>query len=309
VTVNGELFLSGLESDLLKVDLAEMNVPFKTWRKALEAFAKRGGIDIRRLKRGDDKAFDFLSKNEPAPIGVEVLGPMTEKHGNKELLKFLRKPTNKPRQDEDGLNLNLKETGGISASHTINGHSVVIRLEYGDFHFLFAGDLNAEAEQTLTADHEAGKLSLQSDVLKVPHHGSADFKAAFLKAVAPAISVVSSGDESLRKEFIHPRANLVGALGRFSSINEPLIFVTEMVAFFEAVGFVSPKEADAPGTKKKPPKSFFAFSRAAFGIVKVRTDGERVLVYTNSGMKKLKEAYAFARSADKRLKAVAVRQA
>jgi beta-lactamase superfamily II metal-dependent hydrolase len=308
VEVDGQLFLSGLESDLLKVDTAEMNQPFKAWRRALEVFDSRGKIEFRRLERGSDIEFNFLSRNEPAPISVEVLGPITSRHGGNDTLKFLGTPSNKPRQDEDGLNLNLEETGALSASHTINGHSVVLRLGYGDFHFLFAGDLNAEAEAQLAADHEEGSISLQSDILKVPHHGSADFKAAFLAAVAPAVSVVSSGDESLRKEFIHPRANLIGALGRFSSINEPLIFVTEMVAFFEMIGFVSPKEADAPGSEDKPPKSFFAFRRAAFGIVKVRTDGSRILVYTNSGMKKLKEAYAFARRADKRLKAVAVIQ-
>ena len=44
---------------------------------------------------------------------------------------------------------------------------------------------------------------------------------------------------------------------------------------------------------KNPTKQFFAFSRAAFGIVMVRTDGERMLVYTNSGQSDLKEAYAF----------------
>lgn len=308
VAIDGELFLSGLENDLFETDINEMNRPFQTWRTALETFQQRGDIEIRRLKRGDDDAFDFLSNGEPAPIQVQVLGPITRQHGGIDVLKFLRTPGNKPRQDADGLNLDLAATGALSASHTINGHSVVLRLGYGRFHFLFAGDLNAEAEAELTADHDAGLISLQSDVLKVPHHGSADFKAAFLKAVAPAVSVVSSGDESLRKEYIHPRANLVGALGRFSSINEPLIFVTEMVAFFEMVGKVSPKEADGPGDKK-PPKSFFAFRRAAFGIVKVRTNGDRILVYTNSGMKKLKEAYAFERSADNSLFADKVTQA
>ena len=38
---------------------------------------------------------------------------------------------------------------------------------------------------------------------------------------------------------------------------------------------------------------FFAFSRAAFGLVTVRTDGNRLLVCTNSGRTDLKEAYAF----------------
>jgi hypothetical protein len=38
---------------------------------------------------------------------------------------------------------------------------------------------------------------------------------------------------------------------------------------------------------------WFAFSRKAFGIIKVRTDGHRLLVYTYSGKEDLKEAYAF----------------
>ena len=45
--------------------------------------------------------------------------------------------------------------------------------------------------------------------------------------------------------------------------------------------------------KKAKTQSFFAFSRAAFGIVMVRTDGQRLFVYTNSGQTKMKEAYAF----------------
>jgi hypothetical protein len=49
---------------------------------------------------------------------------------------------------------------------------------------------------------------------------------------------------------------------------------------------VTNEEAEARG-------SFFAFSRAAFGLVMVRTDGDRLLVYTNSGRTDFKEVYAF----------------
>ena len=45
--------------------------------------------------------------------------------------------------------------------------------------------------------------------------------------------------------------------------------------------------------KVKKMKSFFGFSRTAYGIVRVRTDGERLLVFTNSGQADLKEAYAY----------------
>jgi hypothetical protein len=196
---------------------------------------------------------------------------------------------------------------GISASHTINGHSVVLRLTYGDFSFLFAGDLNEEAETDLLRAHENGEIDLRSEVLKTPHHGSDDFLPEFVGAIAPMISVISSGDENARKEYIHPRATLVGALGKHSRAEEPLIFVTELVAFFEAEGVLRPEfhelaedgdplmDNDQPVTNEEAEArgSFFAFSRAAFGLVMVRTDGDRLLVYTNSGRTDFKEVYAF----------------
>jgi hypothetical protein len=59
----------------------------------------------------------------------------------------------------------------------------------------------------------------------------------------------------------------------------------------------------------KARKPFFAFSRAAFGLVTVRTDGERLLVCTNSGRTDLKEAYAFVMDENGKPVPVAVRAA
>jgi hypothetical protein len=124
-------------------------------------------------------------------------------------------------------------------------------------------------------------VSLGAEILKVPHHGSADFSPRMLEAVSPVVSIVSSGDESAAKEYIHPRAGLVGALGRFSrgTVDKPLIYVTEMVSFFRRL---TPKESPIHN----------AYQKTAFGIVHVRTDGQRVLVVTHSGSDK-KESYAF----------------
>jgi hypothetical protein len=165
----------------------------------------------------------------------------------------------------------------------------VFRLAYGGFSYLFAGDLNDEAGRLLAREHNSGAINLRSTVFKVPHHGSADFSGGFFQAVSPVISVVSSGDESARKEYIHPRATLMGALGRWSRVPEPLVFVTELVAFFNMEGWS--RLTDSKKTKKRG--SFFAFSRSAFGIVKTRTDGRRLLVYTDSGNVRMKEAYAY----------------
>jgi beta-lactamase superfamily II metal-dependent hydrolase len=293
--------ITGLEEDVLKVDDAELNVPFLKWKQALKAYRKRGPIKSRRLQVGDHDAFDFLRDEG---IVVQVLGPIPTKVGNVEGLKFLGSPPRGPRVGQESLNTEDVGFSGSSASHTINGHSVVFRLRYGAFNFLFTGDLNDESGRALTRAHNTGTLNLQSEVFKVPHHGSADFSGAFIQAVAPVVSIVSSGDESARKEFIHPRATIIGALGKHSRVEEPLIFVTELVAFFNLEGLVLPeshvlkdgraviKDGDVV-LDKKAKKRFFAFSRTAFGIVMVRTDGERMLVYTNSGQATMKEAYAY----------------
>lgn len=293
--------ITGLETDLLKVDDAEMNKPFLAWKEALQTYKTRGGLTFRRLEAGDTKAFEFL---EDEGVKVQVLGPLMTEVGSVRGLKFLGDPPKGPRLGQESVNLNDVGFSGASASHTINGHSVIFRLCYGSFNFLFTGDLNDEAGRALTRAHNAGAINLQSELFKVPHHGSADFSGAFIQAVGPVISVVSSGDESARTEHIHPRATIIGALGKYSRAEEPLIFVTELVAFFNLEGIVMPechvlkdgkavvKEGEVV-LDKKAKKKFFAFSRTAFGIVMVRTDGERLLVYTNSGQADMKEAYAF----------------
>lgn len=283
--VSGTTLLVGLEENLLAVPDTEMNREFKQWKQALATWHQRSPITFRRLSFGDDAAFDFF---RTADRDIAVLGPIPVKKGTTTGLPFLGTPPDGPRIGQDSLDLGTTRFTGASASHTINGHSIVLRLRYGNVRYLLAGDLNDEASRTLAQRHEAGTISLTSEVLKVPHHGSADFSAALLQRVSPVVSVVSSGDESARKEYIHPRATLLGALGRYSRVAEPLVFVTELAAFFMVEGWS--RLTDAAKAKKRG--SFFAFSRAAYGMVKTRTDGRRLLVYTDSGKQDLKEAYA-----------------
>jgi beta-lactamase superfamily II metal-dependent hydrolase len=284
--VDGQTIITELVDDLLKVPDARMNEPFRKWKAALAAWNKRQKIEFRSLSFGDDDAFDFVRTEA---LKIQVLGPILTTVGNTTGLKFLGSPPRGPRLGHESVNLEDKGFTGHSASHTINGHSIVLRIRYGGFSFLLSGDLNDESSRILGRSHQAGELSLRSEVFKVPHHGSADFSGAFFGMVSPIVSVVSSGDESARKEFIHPRATLMGALGQHSRVLEPLLFVTEMVAFFKKEGYST--LADEKAAKDRG--QFFGFSRTAFGIVKTRTDGQRLLVYTDSGKADTKEAYAY----------------
>ena len=90
---------------------------------------------------------------------------------------------------------------------------------------------------------------------------------------------------------MHPRATLMGALGKYARVPEPLIFVTELVAFFQVEGW---SKLSSPITvEEKKRGDFFGFSRAAYGIVKTRTNGKRLFVYTDSANLQMKEAYAY----------------
>jgi hypothetical protein len=199
--------------------------------------------------------------------------------------------------------------GALSASHTINGHSIALRVTYGDVRFNLTGDLNRDAMRILRDN--LGDAALEAEIVKAPHHGSHDFDFGALRAMRP---VVSSGDESTQKEHIHPRATLMAALGKTMRQDTGVVLCTELAAFFAMRGYGYAasslvkyfkdnkarsftgdelrKMFDKPGADA-PAGRFFAFERTNFGIVHVRTDGDRVLVFTHSGKAGLNEAYAF----------------
>ena len=84
--------------------------------------------------------------------------------------------------------------------------SLVLRLVYGEVSILLTGDIFSEAERGLLASGTA----LDSDVLKVPHHGSDSSSTRdFLSAVSPAAAVISVGEGN---GYGHPHANVVERL-------------------------------------------------------------------------------------------------
>lgn len=98
-----------------------------------------------------------------------------------------------------GGHLEVLHPRGERATRDSNAGSLVLRLEIGGLRFLFPGDLTAREELALL---EASPERLASDVLKVAHHGSASATgAAFLRAAAPRLAVVSAG---VGNPFGHP---------------------------------------------------------------------------------------------------------
>ncbi len=88
-----------------------------------------------------------------------------------------------------------------------NASSIVARLVYGNTEFLFTGDSPKAIEEYLVTLDGSG---LQSDVLKVGHHGSrTSSSASFLEAVQPTYAVISAGKDN---QYGHPHKEVLDAL-------------------------------------------------------------------------------------------------
>ena len=96
-----------------------------------------------------------------------------------------------------------------AADPNINDESVVFKLEYNDVSFLMTGDIQKKAMEALMSSGQ----DLDSDVLKVPHHGAKmdGTGERFVNAVSPHLSLISSGE---RNPFGHPSGVTLETLGR-----------------------------------------------------------------------------------------------
>lgn len=90
----------------------------------------------------------------------------------------------------------------------LNNASIVARLDYQNFSALFPGDLEKDAQ---------GKIPIQNlfaTILKVPHHGSQNgLSEDFLKAVRPALAVISAGKDN---KFGHPHPSTLDLLKKLA---------------------------------------------------------------------------------------------
>ena len=85
-----------------------------------------------------------------------------------------------------------------------NNASIVLRLERSGFGILLAGDAYEQAEAWMTQAHG---VALESEVLKLGHHGSATSTSSkWVKAVKPEHVVITTGMHGSHK---HPRCSVL----------------------------------------------------------------------------------------------------
>jgi beta-lactamase superfamily II metal-dependent hydrolase len=248
----------------------DANRPFQRWHSALSALEARRSMTVARLDSSSTDAFAFLDD-----VKVTVLGPSPVRLAGDRWALPLLTATN---------------SGSVSAGSTINGHSIVLRISYGNVNVLLTGDLHGGMQSDLIRQG----AHVRADVLKVPHHGSDDFDRAFMDAVSPLVSVISAGDEDARRDYLHPRASLLAALGQARRGAEPVVFVTNLAAFDRWAGeaFYAVRDGDTwkPNIERGV---FYARERTAYGIIHVRTNGKRLLVVRRGARNDRYEAYAY----------------
>jgi competence protein ComEC len=195
----------------------------KFWEAAVNAHdAGRVGKAKRLTVR--NKTLSGFSAKDDDKLFIEILGPTPTKMSGS--IAYVTFP------EAEDIVLEREDPEKIpraSSSHTRNGHSIVLKLHFGNHSFLFGGDLNIPAQLHLMkhyADATSGDTNpFRCDVAKACHHGSSDFHVDFLKEVRPRANVISSGDN---KSFDHPVADAVGALCRQTRGDFPLFFSTEL---------------------------------------------------------------------------------
>ncbi len=221
-------------------------------------------------------------------VGVRVLGPIEGVvNGGTGLLRF----------------------GSVDSQNT-NGTSVLLRFDHGRTRSLLTGDLNAAAHKALLSQFAGNEREFAVDVAKCCHHGSEDVSYSFLNHVKAACTVISSGDDEGHD---HPRPRIVAASGlsgyatfKDDKLLTPLVYSTELA---RSIMVATPEKLDASAAggglvpkaqlgnvrvdyKFTPPGALNPSSgsknlgqgkimhKLLYGLVNVRTDGNRIVTAT-----------------------------
>ncbi len=280
---NGKLYLEEFilnQGGVIEVlDIENTKSRYETFLiKALENFP-----DLKLETTWKDlKKKNIMYKDEQ--MFMEVVAPVPEKINNKLCLQWF---------DPLEKNGSVKQIG-----KTKNGHSIVLMVNIGKMKIMLGGDLNSKSAdhlmeqygkcdiRQLRIDIENAKgnkkISLQkqlnnviedcrkifqAEIAKSCHHGSHDITNEFMQAINPIATVISSGDE---ESHCHPRPETLGAIGKFSRGDRPLIYSTELARSSKEFIEINTKLLKGDKVKQK--------IVTTYGMISVRTDGKRAII-------------------------------
>jgi beta-lactamase superfamily II metal-dependent hydrolase len=290
VKQNGAEYITSLVTDLASLDQflsTSANFKGKKYPTMFKGARDAGKFSNFRMLSVDDHFVPGFAPGENE-VEVELLGPVPEDVGGKKGLRWFGDP-----------------------GKTKNGHSVVVRVRYRGITIFAGGDLNIPSEGLLLKHHagaaalpateddrlalvDAARPKLSAHFAKACHHGSSDVSRAFLTAINPLGTIISSGDD---EAFSHPRADTLGTIGKCSRGERPGIFCTELARsaperikhprllqaeLDELVATL--KTTLTPAKEKKIDAAIASLKKslersvAVYGAINLRTDGTRAVV-------------------------------
>ena len=276
--------------DLVSLDeflSASANFKGKKYPTMLKGARDAGKFSDFRMLSVEDRFVPGFAPGENE-VELEILGPVPEDAGGEKGLRWF---------------------GNVGK--TKNGHSIVVRVRYRGITIFAGGDLNIQSESLLLKHHagaatlpateddrlalvDLARPKLSAHFAKACHHGSGDVSRAFLMAINPLGTIISSGDD---EAFSHPRADTLGTIGKSSRGERPGIFCTELARSApERIKHPRALQAEldelvatlkkplTPAKEKKVNASIARLKKslersvAVFGAINLRTDGTRAVV-------------------------------
>ncbi len=254
------------------------------WKNFISLVVNAAGSCERLSNKKNSNGYVPGFEPQPGKPSIKVLAPIEETVDGKPALK--------------------KFTGGNPIN--TNGHSLLLRVDYGKTRVLLTGDLNSKSQKHILNFYQQNLGELACDLTKACHHGADDCSFEFLSALSASATIISSGDNEGHN---HPRPAIVAAsaltghkLIKNDRVVTPLIYSTEIARSYKItepekliLEENGEKKAYNPSNKKAQLqftssgqvrtrdfwKSMFV-SGIIYGLVNVRTDGTKILCATMS---------------------------
>ena len=94
--------------------------------------------------------------------------------------------------------------------NAINNNSIVCKFYYKKFSMIFTGDIEEKAERNILNQYKNHSEILNSDILKIAHHGSKTSSIQdFIEVVNPKVALIGVGKNN---NFGHPSIDVINRL-------------------------------------------------------------------------------------------------
>jgi len=155
----------------------------------------------------------------------------------------------------------------LPITNDANNNSLVFLLSHGEIDFLFEGDAELEAEETML---NSGLLK-DVEILKVGHHGSStSTSAGFLNATQPEEAIILVG---LNNSYGHPSESTINSLNNAGANIYRADFAGDIIALSTGTSYIISVE---PWTPEPPPPT------SELAIIDINLNTEVVTIKNNS---------------------------